>query len=186
MRTEDMNKEMADKENVALVGFRTTGKSLVGRALARKLHRTFVDMDAELVVSFGLDIDAWVRSHGWESFREEESRLLEELAGRRNLVVATGGGVVLKAGNRERLKNHFFVIWLQASPQTIHSRMVHDPKSAANRPPLTDLPLQKEIERLLLDRNPLYEEVADLTLRTDNASAVELTAEIRRRMASFR
>lgn len=156
-----------EKPNIALVGFRATGKSAVGRLLAQRLDRTFVDMDERLVDSFGEDIQSRVRSHGWESFREAESALLEELAYVRNLVVATGGGVVIKPFNRERLRTHFFVTWLQASSETIRSRLSGDPRSEAFRPALTDLPLREEIDHLLAERSPWYEDVADLTLKTD-------------------
>lgn len=167
------------KQNIALIGFRATGKSLVGALLAQQLAWRFVDMDESLTSSFAMDIDRWVRSHGWQAFREAESRLLHDLAEQENLVVATGGGVVLEAQNRKLLKDSFWVFWLEASPETVYLRLVQDEKTAATRPPLTELPLREEIEHLLAERAPLYEAVSDLRLVTDAVSASQLSTNIR-------
>jgi shikimate kinase len=174
------------KRGIALIGFRTTGKSLTGSILAEQLAHVFVDMDDMLVASFGKDIDSWVGSHGWESFRKAESELLETLSKRENLVVATGGGVVLYERNRRTLRESFHVIWLRAAPETIYSRLISDPKTPANRPALTDLPLREEIERLLRDRSPLYAEAADLILETDKSSAEEVALQIREQLTEQR
>jgi shikimate kinase len=159
---------------VALIGFRASGKSLIGRLLAQKGHLSFVDMDERLVAAFGKDIDQWVRAEGWESFRKAESELLEELARGQGLVVATGGGVILSAHNRRALKNHFLVIWLKASLETTCSRLLNDPNTGSQRPPLTALPLREEIEQTLAARSRLYEETAHIIVETDAASPDEL------------
>jgi len=166
------------KRNIALIGFRTTGKSLTGKVLAERLSRVFVDMDDMLVATLGQDIDAWVRSHGWESFREAESALIETLSSRENLVVATGGGGILEERQPKGLRKGFYVVWLQAAPETIYSRLIEDPKTPSNRPPLTDLPMKEEIERLLQERSPLYAETSDLILETDNCPAENLALRI--------
>ncbi|NSW86072.1 MAG: shikimate kinase [Syntrophobacteraceae bacterium] len=166
---------MLKDRNIALIGFRATGKSTVGKMLAHRLGLVFLDMDEHLVASFGRDIDCYVRSRGWEAFRDEESRLLAALASRRGMVVATGGGVVLDPANRRILKEHFFVVWLTASPDIIHARLVNDPGTASNRPALTALPLREEIEHLLRERSSLYRESADLVLSTEDHSARDLT-----------
>ena len=172
-----------NKRNIALIGFRTTGKSLTGKVLAARLERVFVDMDHELVASFGQDIDAWVRSHGWESFRKAESALLETLSSQQNLVVATGGGVILDERNRKALREKFCVIWLKAASQTVYSRLIKDPKTPSSRPPLTELPMKEEIERLLQDRSPLYAEASDLALDTDQGSVANLVLRIQEWLA---
>jgi shikimate kinase len=166
------------KAKIALIGFRATGKSLVGRILAQKLSWAFVDMDERLEASLGMDIQTWVKSHGWESFRKEESKLLERLASEQRAVVATGGGVVLDPANRKRLKDTFLVVWLQASSEVIFSRMSKDPITASQRPSLTGLPMREEVDRLLQERLLLYEEISDLVLPTDEASPDELTSSI--------
>jgi shikimate kinase len=155
------------KRNIALIGFRATGKSVIGRLLAQKHGRPFVDMDESLVNSFGEEILSWVQIHGWESFRKAESDLLNRLSLQTELIVATGGGVVISPDNRRTLRKGFFVIWLQASPETIHHRLTKDPKSESFRPPLTQLPLKEEIEQLLSQRRAWYQESADLILETD-------------------
>lgn len=166
------------KTNIALIGFRATGKSLVGRTLASRLGRQFVDMDARLVESFGCDIKTWVQNHGWESFREAESKLLSNLAQLENTVVATGGGIIEREVNRSILKARFFVVWLQTSPAIIYSRLTNDLNTSSNRPPLTEMPMREEIEHLIRLRVPLYEDAADLVLRTDEQSPLSLSKAI--------
>jgi shikimate kinase len=164
--------------NIALIGFRATGKSLIGATLAANLDMAFIDMDEELTAGFEMSIESWVRDRGWEAFRDEESRLLKRLAMRTGVVVATGGGVVLSDSNREILKAHFLVIWLEASSETIYSRLLADPKTQQNRPPLTDLSLKEEIESLMAQREPLYTETANFVVSTDSASPSVISSKI--------
>lgn len=163
---------------IALIGFRATGKTLVGKTLAQKLRWPFIDMDVQLTTAFGQDIDAYVRSHGWESFRDAESDLLKTLVARERCVVSTGGGIIERATNREILAEHFVVIWLRAAPETIQTRLQQDPLTSANRPPLTHLPMEKEILEVLQRRTPLYEESADLVLDADSATPQELVSRV--------
>jgi shikimate kinase len=168
------------KENnrIALIGFRASGKSLVGKLLARQLDLSFVDMDEALMTSSGRRIDQWVRAEGWEPFRQAESELLEKLARESGLVVATGGGVVLNSRNRNLLKNHFLVIWLKASPETTYLRMRDDPATETSRPAFTSLPLREEIQETLAQRSDLYEETAHLIFETDALTVLGLVSEI--------
>ncbi len=163
---------------IALIGFRATGKSLLGEILAKKLDWRFIDMDEQLVSHFGMDIKNWVERFGWDSFRKEESFLLKELASSEKLVVATGGGIVLDSANRKLLRDSFMTVWLKASAEAIFERISQDPKSDAQRPALTDLSLKAEIDRLLEERYPLYEESSSLSLHTEDASPDELAFEI--------
>lgn len=173
-----MGAPVKEKTNIALIGFRASGKSLIGRLLAEQCHLSFVDMDERLVASFGRDIDQWVAAEGWESFRQAESDLLAELAHGQGLVVATGGGVILNAHNRRLLKTHFHVIWLKASLETTCLRLLSDPNTVRNRPALTALPLRQEIEQILAARTSLYEETADIVLDTDTAPPAELVSKL--------
>ncbi len=150
------------------MGFRATGKSLIGEQLARSLGWTFLDMDDALVTTFGQPIREWVDRFGWDAFREEESALLARLGEREHLVVATGGGVVLRASNREILRGRFTVVWLRAGLETILKRLAADPKTALYRPPLTGLAPEVEVQTLLTERSPLYETAADLFVDTDD------------------
>ncbi len=163
---------------IALIGFRATGKSTLGRLIAEKLHWKFLDMDRELSNRFRMDIQTWVREHGWPSFRAEESRLLEEASHEHGLVLATGGGIVEAATNREILKSKFYAIWLQANPQTILARIGGDSTTEANRPPLTNLPLEEEVLEVLRRRLPLYEECARQQIDTEGLPPGDLADRI--------
>lgn len=164
------------QRNIALIGFRATGKSTVGQILALKLSRSFVDMDRRLVHDAGRDIAVWVKENGWDSFRKAESDLLERIRRQEGLVVATGGGIVLEAHNRKTLRKDFFTVWLKATHQTICARLNADPESPLTRPALSCLPPDEEIAKILSERDPLYSEVADVVIDTD-AKPPEAVAE---------
>jgi len=167
------------KRSIALVGFRGTGKSHVGRLLAQSLHRPFLDMDIELIRIRGEDITRWVEREGWASFRTAESQLLHELAAKPEMVVATGGGIVLDPSNRLVLRKSFHVIWLQASPETIGRRLSADADTTSTlRPALTALPPDEEIRQLLAERDPFYGDVADCVLATDRLSPDDVAARL--------
>lgn len=167
------------KVNISLIGFRATGKSTVGKILAEGLGWRFIDMDELLSESFGMNISDWVRDHGWEPFREAESQLLETLAGQEGIVLATGGGAILRPTNRETLKKRFFNVWLRASAAVLFQRLAGDPKTHSNRPALTSLSLRDEIESALREREQFYEETADLEMDTEESTAAELALSIR-------
>lgn len=173
------------RSNIALIGFRATGKSVVGKALASRLKRRFVDMDVQLMEAFGCDIRTWVQDHGWESFRDAETDLLIDLARQESTVVATGGGIVEREVNRNVLKAHFFVVWLQASPETVYARLTGDHNTSFHRPPLTQMPVREEIEHLLRLRSPLYEKAADLILSSDEGSPLSLSTTISERVVNI-
>lgn len=167
------------KRSIALVGFRTTGKSHVGKLLAQSLHWPFLDMDIELVRIRGEDITRWVDREGWASFRTAESQLLRELAAKSEMVVATGGGIVLAPSNRAVLRQFFHVIWLQASPETIGRRLSADAETTSSlRPALTALPPDEEVRQLLRERDPLYGEVANCVVATDRLSPDDVAARL--------
>lgn len=166
------------KSKIALIGFRATGKSVVGRLLAEKLSWSFVDMDDQLVAGMGMNIDAWVKLHGWTSFRREEARILRDLAQHDQVVLATGGGVILASENRELLHSEFHVIWLKAGKETIISRILSDDRSAVYRPPLTELDLESEVEVVLGERLPLYEATAHLTIQVDQLDPQEVVSAV--------
>lgn len=170
--------DMYHKKSIALIGFRATGKTLLGRILAQECGLPFVDMDEMLSESFSMSIRNWVALAGWESFREAESRLLAQLVERPPMVLATGGGVVLSDSNRLTLREHFTVLWLQASFESIYQRIQDDPCSDSQRPALSMLTAEEEIRQHLAARLPLYREVADFTLRTDQGTPATNVEEI--------
>ncbi len=166
------------KRSIALIGFRATGKSTVARLLAEKLDWKLLDMDRELSSRFRMDIQSWVKEHGWPSFRAKESGLLEEASRERDIVIATGGGIVEAQANRELLKSKFHTIWLQASPETILARIGNDPQTETNRPPLTQLSPEAEVREMLKGRFPLYAECAHQSVDTEAAALNDLPCRI--------
>lgn len=150
--------------NIYLVGPRGSGKTTVGRLAAERLGLEFVDADEALVKSLGQSIADYVTVHGWEAFREREHETLARIAASRGRVVATGGGVVLRADNRELMTASGAVFYLMADPGLLFARLSRDP-GAEQRPALTDLPLREEIGRTLAEREPLYMAVAGFVLQ---------------------
>jgi shikimate kinase len=166
------------ERNIALIGFRATGKSTVGEILALDLGMEFIDMDQRLTSDAGRDIATWVKQDGWDCFRKAESALLDLVSLRHGLVVATGGGIVLDARSRRVLSERFFTVWLKAAPETIYARLRSDPESAQTRPPLSDLPMQEEIRKVLCEREPLYAQAALIEIDTEAKGAALIAAEI--------
>lgn len=158
---------MAVPPRLALVGFRASGKSTVGPLVARSLGWVLVDMDEELTRSFGDSIAAWVERFGWARFRQEESRLLERLSRQTHIVVATGGGVVESAINRQRLQKDFFSVWLCCRLETICHRLALDDKTATQRPSLTGRSIIQETAEVLQQRTHWYAASAHLVLEAD-------------------
>ncbi len=159
-----------------LIGYRCTGKTTVGRELARRLGWDFADTDAVLVENFGMSIAEWVEARGWARFRAAEREVLARIsrapgvaAPRPGIVVATGGGVILDPENLRRMRETGRTVWLRATPETIRQRMAGDAVTEAQRPPLTGGAADDEIDRVLAERTPRYAEAADLTVDTDNA-----------------
>lgn len=147
--------------HVVLVGLMGSGKTTVGRRLADRLGRDFVDADAALVDVADRTIAEIFATDGEERFRALEADVLEELLERHDpTVIASGGGVVLRDDSRERLRHPAVtVVWLDAGPAFLASRVEGKP----HRPLLaTDEPARDVLERLHRERAPLYEEVADL------------------------
>jgi shikimate kinase len=146
---------------VFLIGYRGSGKTTVGRLLADRLGWDFVDADALLEQRRGKTIREIFAEDGEASFRETESAILAELCSRTNTVIATGGGMILRPENRELLREHGFVAWLNADAATLWARIQADTTTAARRPPLTVGGLA-EVEQLLAAREPLYRSCSDL------------------------
>lgn len=164
--------------NIHLIGYRGTGKSTVAPLVAAALGTgwTWLDLDVELERSAGRTIAQIFADSGETAFRDLEEEILAEAVGRDQRVLATGGGVIGRKTNRQRLAKGWNV-WLTATPETIHARINGDTVTAGRRPNLTVGGL-KEIQDLLAKREPIYRELADLVLPTDHASASALAARI--------
>lgn len=153
--------------NIFLIGYRCTGKTSVGRCLANRLGRSFVDTDLELVKEQGVSISDIVSKRGWTAFRDIEKRVIQRACERDHQVVATGGGAVLDEENVKRMKDSGVLVWLRADPKTIEKRIIEDKTTLEFRPALTSKGSVKEIQETLLLRNPFYERAMDFFVDTD-------------------
>jgi shikimate kinase len=156
-------------ERIVLVGYRCTGKTTVARLLAERLGWDWVDADSVLEARAGRSIREVFATEGEAAFRAHESAGLVELCQRRRHVIATGGGIVLTAENRQRLRQAGWVIWLTADAATLWQRLQQDATTAERRPNLTVGGLV-EIEELLHRREPLYRACADVQIDTAGRS----------------
>jgi shikimate kinase len=156
--------------NIYLVGFRCTGKTSVGRLLARRLDWALVDTDDLVAARAGKDISEIVAQSGWPAFRDLERRVLRQVADGRRQVVATGGGAPCDEENRRFMAQSGIVVWLRAAPEVIEQRLAADNKSTLQRPALGGLDAVSEVGRILSQREPLYRPAAHFCVDTDNRS----------------
>jgi shikimate kinase len=165
--------------NVVLIGYRGTGKSTVGKLVAERLGRVLVSTDAELVKSAVQNIPEIVEQHGWEYFRDLETKICQDLAGRDGVVIDTGGGAILRSQNVEGLKRTGKLFWLTAPVETIAKRIGAD----TQRPSLTGTKsFLEEIQDVLRERTPKYQAAADYIIETDGKSATQVADEILARL----
>jgi len=162
-----------DPQSLVLVGYRGTGKSTVGKILAERLGLPFADADVELEALVGVPISAIFAEQGEVAFRDWEERVLCDLSTRPVMIVATGGGVVLRETNRRRINSFGFVAWLTADPEVLARRLRADPSGLANRPALTGVGTLGEIARVLEERTPLYRAVADAIVDTNQRTPAQ-------------
>lgn len=153
--------------NLVLVGMMGSGKTTMGRVLAKHLDKNFVDSDEEIIRRTGVTIPHIFDIEGEAGFRQREAATIRELAGRDNMVLATGGGAVLDEQNRVLLQQNGIVIYLRASVHDLWQRTRHD----RNRPLLqTDNPHAKLTELFHL-RDPLYRQVSDIVVQSGKQNA---------------
>lgn len=149
-------------QNICLVGLMGAGKTTVGRMLAKKLGRRFVDTDHEIETRTGVRIPTIFEIEGEAGFRRREAEAIEALTQENGLVLATGGGAVLDPANRRRLREAGLVVYLRVLPLTLYERTRHD----RNRPLLQVADPLARLEELFAQRDPLYCEVADVVVDT--------------------
>jgi shikimate kinase/3-dehydroquinate synthase len=158
------------------VGLMGSGKTTVGRALAKKLNKQFFDSDHEIEARTGASIPLIFEIEGEAGFRQREAESIRDLTSQENIVLATGGGAILKPENRNYLKSRGTVIYLRATVNSILQRTSHD----KNRPLLQTADPRKKIEELSIEREPHYLEVADIIIdigRTNVQSVVQTLIE---------
>ena len=164
--------------NLFLIGYRCSGKTTIGKTIAEIIDWSFVDADVILVKESGRPIKEIVDTEGWEAFRRMERSILKQICTKDRQVVATGGGVVLDEANIKAMQASGMVIWLDAGIETIQKRMLQDKNTKNFRPALTDKGGMEEIEDMLLQRKPYYENASDFSIPTDDMSINEITANI--------
>ena len=159
-----------------LIGSRGSGKTTVAQLLGERLGWRWIDADEMLELQAGCSIRQVFAEEGEVGFRDRESAVLAELCLRQRHVIATGGGVVLRAENRARLKTGR-VIWLTGDAETLWGRLQSDASTAERRPALTVGGLA-EVSELLQAREPLYRACADVLISTVGRTAEEVAQEI--------
>lgn len=159
---------------VFLVGLPGSGKTTVGKQLARRLGLTFIDSDHVIENRLGCTIRDYFEREGEVAFRDVEQAIINELTLKRGIVISTGGGAVLREANRQVLNARGWTVYLKCSPATIYRRLKHD----QTRPLLqVDDPLKK-LKDLYRQRDPLYREVAHHVLETGRPSVSALVSMI--------
>ncbi len=165
---------MRHPQNLFLVGPMGAGKSAVGRQLARLLHLEFVDSDEEIESRTGVDIPFIFEKEGEAGFRKREARVIDDLSSRDGVVLATGGGAIMDPQNRSHLGARGFVIYLHTSVDQQLSRT----RRGRERPLLENDDPRVVLESLMASREPLYREIADLTVDTDGRKVRAVANEI--------
>jgi shikimate kinase len=154
----------------------------VGRLLAERLQVPFHDTDRAVEAATGSAIADYFRREGEAAFRDRESEVLKSLCQarpeKRPMVVAAGGGIVLREENVGAMRAAGMLVWLSASPATIRSRMEADPGSALSRPPLAGRSALLEVEEVLRAREPLYRSAADVEISTEGRAPAEIAGSV--------
>ncbi len=167
--------------NIFLVGLMGAGKTSVGRLLAKRFCKTFYDCDQEIERRTGVKIPVVFEIEGEEGFRAREAAVLLELASFNNIVLATGGGAVLREENRHALMQNGTVVYLRASLDDLWQRTRHD----RNRPLLQIADPRAKLEELFAHRDPLYREVAAIVVDTGNQSLGNLANRLEERLRDY-
>lgn len=161
-------------DRIFLVGLMGAGKSTIGKQLAKVLNKDFVDSDREIEAQTGATIPLIFELEGEEGFRRREREMIDKLTQQADTVLATGGGAVLSEDNRKYLRERGFVVYLHATVDQLLERTRMD----RNRPLLQTEDPRARLEELLALRDPLYRDVADITVDTGKASIRELVQQL--------
>lgn len=168
------------QDNIFLVGLMGAGKTTIGKSLANRLEKSFIDSDHEIQKRTGVSIPVIFDIEGETGFRRRESEMLRELVKLENIVLATGGGAVLDKGNRDLLRQNGIVIYLRAAVSDLWHRTRHD----KNRPLLQTPNPHAVLCELYLQRDPLYREIAHIIVETGKQSARSLVLQIEQKLMS--
>ncbi|MDR1382285.1 MAG: shikimate kinase [Planctomycetaceae bacterium] len=166
------------QKNLILIGYRATGKTSIARQLSGLLQWNAIDADRLIEQKAKKSIAEIFAEDGEPAFRDLESECLLDALQNHSLILATGGGLPIREANRALLRRFGKIVWLKASPETILKRMSGDPDTEKTRPQLTQLPPLEEIRHVLEQRNPIYREIADLEIDTEQKPLTEIAAQI--------
>ncbi len=166
--------------NLFLIGLMGAGKTTVGKILARRLHWPFYDSDHEIESRTGVKIPTIFEIEGEGGFRNREVEIIAELVDLPDIVLATGGGAVLRQENRDALKRHGTVIYLRANVDDLYERTRHD----RNRPLLQTENPKARLQALFEQRDPIYRELADIVVDTSRQSVNSLVSQLERKLQS--
>ena len=161
-----------DSKNIFIVGAMGSGKSSVGRLFAQRCQKEFLDTDHEIENDSKLDIATIFEKYGEEEFRKKETKLLEDLSGVENHIVATGGGIILKKENVDIMKKMGMIVFLDIDLKTQIKRV----KYRKHRPLLKNTDLENRLKILKSERDPIYNTIADYIIdvsRKDKKTVVE-------------
>jgi shikimate kinase len=167
---------MLTKRNIFLIGPMGSGKTAVGRHLARALKFPFHDSDSEIEARTGVDIAFIFEKEGEGGFRAREHEVIEQLTQLEPIVLATGGGAVLRPDNRQALAARGCVVYLQTSVRQQMERT----RQGRHRPLLLNTDPQARLDELMQEREPLYVEIADITVSTDGRRVQSVAEDVQR------
>ena len=151
-----------------------SGKTTLGKVLSKKLDKDFYDSDQVIEEKLGVNVPMIFEYEGEAGFREREKDILRELVSKQNIVLATGGGIILSESNRDLLAKNGIVIYLKSNQKDLVLRMKND----KTRPLLKNGNVELIIKKLCQEREPLYEEIADFKIATKNKRIYEVVNEI--------
>jgi shikimate kinase len=164
--------------NIILIGYRGSGKTSVGRELAKLLERPFFDSDRMVFAKTGRTVGEIVEAGGWPAFREAEKAVIAELSALDQAVISLGGGAVMDPDNVAALEERGKFVWLKADARTLARRMQGEKNGSGQRPSLTGAGTLEEVERVLAERLPVYRALADLAVDTTGKYPAGIAAEI--------
>lgn len=164
--------------NIIITGPRASGKTTVGRILAKQMDRSFLDTDELIENQEGISIGEMVNLYGWSYFRFLEKDIISSISNLNHFVISVGGGAILDPENRDVLKKNGFIIFLTAKPDILANRMRKDSSTSKRRPSLTEEGALEEIKNVLSQREHIYKKFSDLEIDTSNLEVNEIVNHI--------